>query len=150
MGPEIMVWAVAAALVAAIFWDCRFGKIPNWLVLGVVALYGAKLALFGGVDLWQLVFAGGVFVAGFGLFAVGAFGAGAVKLMAAVALFMPLDALGTLGLTLLAAIIASLVLFSVLRGMAGRDDSPWSVLRKRVIPLAFPIGLTGLVGLFAL
>lgn len=150
MIPELMTYGVAALMVLAVFWDSKFGKIPNWLALGLVAVYAAKAVLVGPFDIWQVVFAACVFVVGFGLFAMGAIGAGAVKLLAAVALFMPRDALGSLGLFLLIAVILSLLLFSLLRGAWGNDDSGWAVLRKRVIPMAFPIGMTGLFGLFVL
>lgn len=150
MTPQMISVAVAALLCVAVFWDCKWGKIPNWLALGMLVIYVANVVLVVPFDYWQLVFAAAVFAVGFALFAIGAFGAGAVKLLSVTALFMPLDALGSLGLFLLVAVIASLLLFSLLRASFANEDSSWSVLRKRVIPMAFPIAVAGLCGLFVL
>ena len=150
MTPLMISYAVAALLVVAALLDCRTGRIPNWLAMVGVGLFVVKLALFPeSVAIWpQLALAVGVLVGGFGLFAAGAFGAGAVKLAFVTALFVPVDmALWLLGV-LVAAIIASLVLFGTLRALFGGEDSGWSVLRRRVIPLAVPIAMTGIVGLF--
>ena len=147
-----IAWVVAAVLVVAAFWDAKTAKIPNWLVLGLAALFVVKLVIWpGSADiLWQVGFAAAVFAGGFGLFAAGAMGAGAVKLAAATALFMPLDRLGTLGLAMIAAIIVAMIVIGFLRGTLGSEDSSWACLRKRIIPMAVPIGITGIVGLFAL
>lgn len=150
MTPQIFNIVVAALLLAAAFWDCKWGKIPNWLVGVIVAVYAAQVALVGPFVWGQIILAVCVFAAGLVLFAIGAFGAGAVKLMSATALFIPLDGLGWLALCLVAGIIAGLPLFGALRGTFGSDNSSWSVLTKRVIPLAVPIGITGLVGLFVI
>ena len=150
MTPDILSYAVAAMLLVAALLDCRTGRIPNWLAMIGVALFVLKLAVFpGSVAIWpQLALALGVLVGGFGLFAAGAFGAGAVKLAFVAALFMPVEhALWLLGV-LVAAIIASLIVFGTLRAVFGGEESGWAVLRRRVIPLAVPIAATALVGLF--
>ena len=145
-------YVVAALLVVAAILDAKNAKIPNWLVGLFVVVFVGKVVLFPqSVDFaWQLVFAVCVLIGGFGLFATGGFGAGAVKLMTVTALFMPLDRLGILGLTLLAGIIVSLIVFGLLRSMFGAEDSGWKVLQKRVIPMAVPIGATGIIGMFVL
>ncbi len=152
MSVELISYAVAALLAVAALMDCKTARIPNWLIGVMVALFVAKVIFFPqAVDiLWQLVFAVCVLIGGFGLFATGGFGAGAVKLMAVTALFMPLDRLGILGLSLLAGIIISLFLFGFLRSLFGSEDSSWKVLRARVIPMAVPIGASGILGLFVL
>ncbi len=147
---EWISYAVGALLVVAAVMDTKMSRIPNWLVLVLAALFVAKVVLFPqSVDLiWQIVFAVCVFVGGFALFAAGAFGAGAVKLAGVTALFMPLDWIGTLGLILLAGIFATGFLSGLARSMWGGEDSSWTVLAKRIIPLAIPIAVTGLAGLF--
>ena len=146
---EMIHIGVMALLVVAAVWDMRMARIPNWLVLLFLPLFALKAFLFPqDVDLlWQIVFAAVVFAAGFGLFAAGAIGAGAVKLMAATALFMPMDRLGVIGLTLLAAVIGGLILFGTLRNMFGAEDASWACLRKRIIPMAVPIAVTGVTAL---
>ncbi|MEY1555613.1 prepilin peptidase [Yoonia sp. R2331] len=144
--------AVAALLVLAAIFDSKNAKIPNWLIGLFALVFIAQIILLpGSVDLiWQPVFALCVLIAGFGLFATGGFGAGAVKLMAVTALFMPLDRLGMLGLTLVAAVILSLFFFGLLRSMFGSESSSWKVLQSRIIPMAFPIAVTGIIGMFVL
>ncbi len=145
-------YTVAALLVVAAILDAKTAKIPNWLIGIFVLLFIAKVILYPQtVDImWQLIFAFCVLIGGFGLFATGGFGAGAVKLMAVTALFMPLDRLGMLGLSLLAGIIISLFLFGFLRSLFGSEDSSWKVLRARVIPMAVPIAASGILGMFVL
>ena len=151
MTPELISYGVASLLVVAALLDMRTGKIPNWLAMAGVAIFIVKLAVFpDSVAIWpQMALAVGVLVGGFALFVAGAFGAGAVKLAFVTALFMPVgDALWLLSV-LVAAIVVSLIVFGTLRVTMGGDESGWSVLRRRVIPLAVPIAATGLTGLFA-
>lgn len=144
-------WIVAAGLILAAVWDAKTAKIPNWLVLSLVVVFAAKWALDPAtVSLWQIGFAGLIFAGGFGLFVAGAMGAGAIKLATATALFMPLDRLGMLGLAFVLAVILSMIVIGAVRGAIGSDDSAWACLRKRIIPMAVPIALTGLAGLFVL
>lgn len=142
--------AVAAFLAVAALWDAKTAKIPNWLIYVGLGLFVIK-AIFvpETIDFaWQIALAVIVFVAGFALFTTGAIGAGAVKLMSVAALFMPLDRLGVIGLTLVGAIILSLIVFGFLRTMFGHDDHGWACLQRRIIPMAVPIGITAAVGLF--
>ncbi|MBE0414844.1 prepilin peptidase, partial [Yoonia sp.] len=90
---EYLPYAMAVVLLAAIFVELRTGKIPNWLTLlpfvmfVVVAATAHDRAALG----WQMGLAAGVFVVGILGFVFAGFGAGAVKLMTGVALFVPLE-----------------------------------------------------------
>src|SRR5215472_10249388 len=81
----IQVSLLLVVIPAAVY-DLRFRRIPNWLVLAGLALGLATNAALSG---WQgLRFAGGGFLAGFGvyfiLYLLHAMGAGDAKLMAAI------------------------------------------------------------------
>ncbi len=69
--------------------DIKVLRIPNWISLATIALFGVFL-LIGGKSLviWQhLAVAAGVLVIGFGVYSFGYMGAGDIKLMTAVALW---------------------------------------------------------------
>lgn len=77
-----LVAAAASALTAAsMLYDLLYYRLPNYLVLGLLALYPAYVWLapheiaWG----WSLIVAGGVLLVGVLLYAVGAIGAGDVK-----------------------------------------------------------------------
>ena len=81
-------WAVLALLAIALFTNLRSGRIANWLVLAIVAVYIARVAETGAWDsvLWQALFALGVFVLGLTMYFANLCSAGGAKLMGAVGL----------------------------------------------------------------
>lgn len=88
--------ALLLLLGAAAIGDARRFTIPNWLC-GAVALLAVPYWLASGHGLWpdlawQLGFALAVFAALAGLFAAGVMGGGDVKLLAALALWLPVRA----------------------------------------------------------
>lgn len=133
-------------LIAAMLIETRSGKIPNWLTLFPFVLFMLVLvtapdpAAFGG----RLIGAAIVMVAGLVLFAFAGFGAGAVKLLTGLALFVPHDqALAVLGILIAAIFIGTFVVLQI-RKRAGNPDSKWVVLSKGVLPMSWPIGIAGL------
>lgn len=85
--------ATVLLLVAACFTDITRYRIPNAIVYAIVAAF-AVYAIFNGAwpQLgWSVLAATGMFLLGAGLFALGLFGGGDVKLIAAMALWMPLS-----------------------------------------------------------
>jgi prepilin peptidase CpaA len=92
-GSEILVILLAAALVGAAIGDWRTRTIPNWLTLGI-ALAAIPFWYLTGLELWpdvalRLGVAAGVFALFAGAFALGMMGGGDVKLVAALALWLP-------------------------------------------------------------
>jgi prepilin peptidase CpaA len=138
--PYLVIAVVAVAMVI----ELRIGKIPNWLSLLPFLLFIAVAASVPdrSVLIWQLVFAVAVFAAGLLLFAFAGFGAGAVKLMSGLALFIPLAK----GWIALAVFIGSLFLAGLiiarLRKMVGGEDSAWKVMNSNVMPMTVPMMLT--------
>lgn len=149
---QIVPYAMAAILLAAMVIEMRTGRIPNWLTLLPFVLF-IMLAVSGAdrtALAWQLGLAALVFALGIGLFIVGGIGAGAVKLAAGLALFVPwavgLKALGAfLGL-----LFVTTFLIVQIRKAVGSEESNWHVMSHNVLPMSLPIGLTGLVVLFLL
>ncbi|WP_234417088.1 prepilin peptidase [Loktanella sp. Alg231-35] len=144
--------AMAAILIAAMVLEVRTGRLPNWLTLTPFALFA--VVLFSAGDIWALmpqVYLGvGVFVAGLLLFAIAGIGAGAVKLMSGVALFVPVsEAFYTLMVFMTAFFVSAFVIVQ-LRKYAGSEQSKWYVMAHAVLPMSIPIGIAGLVSLFSL
>lgn len=144
--------AMAAVLIAAMVIELRTGRIPNWLTLVPLALFAVVFVLAEDRSplLIQLALAAVVFAVGLGLFATGAIGAGAVKLIAGLALFVPLGSAFYTLLIFLAVFFVSAFLFVQVRKLIGSEQSKWHVMANAVIPLSFPICVAGLFGLFVL
>ncbi|HEX8645220.1 MAG TPA: prepilin peptidase [Allosphingosinicella sp.] len=92
-GSEFLVILLAASLVAAAVGDIRTRTISNWLNLAI-ALAAIPYWYFAGLELWpdvalRLAVAAGVFALFAGAFALGMMGGGDVKLLGAVALWLP-------------------------------------------------------------
>jgi len=96
----ILLGALAALLVAACWCDLRSRTIPNGLNLAI-ALLAFPFWWSAGLPLWpdaalQLAVASGVFGLFAIAFALGAMGGGDVKLVAAIALWLPFQAVAAL------------------------------------------------------
>lgn len=150
MNVEMIPYAVAAIIVAAMLLEIKTGRIPNWLTVLPFVFFGVLLVMAEDRAplYWQMALAVGVFIFGIVMFAIGGSGAGAVKLMTGVALFVPLsNALGTAVLFFLVFFVSAFV-FVQLRKAFGSEDSSWHVMAKQVLPLSFSIGVAGLAGMF--
>lgn len=139
-----------AVLVLAAVMDLKSGRIPNWVSLVMLVTFGvtAAMLLSWDVVLWQVGFAVVVFGVGLGLYALTGAGAGAVKLMAAAALFLPMERGFALFGILLVAMFCMGFAVNMLRRVAGSEDSTWAVLKSPVMPLSLPVCATGLLGMF--
>lgn len=152
MSLELLNYAVLFGLIIAAFLDAKNSKIPNWLIYAFFALFAVKAVWFPeSVDLiWQIGAAVLVFVVGLGAFALGAFGAGAVKLLSVVVLFLPLENWLALCGILLAGAFVFTFFFMGIRSVFGSDESSWACMRKRIVPLSWPIGTMVALALFVL
>jgi Flp pilus assembly protein protease CpaA len=147
---QIVPWAMAAILILATGWQIRTGRIPNWLTLlpfvlfvGVVITAEDWTQFYG-----QAGLAVGVFAAGLLLFFFAGFGAGAVKLMTGLALFVPLSAaLYTFLIFIVAMFISSFAIIQ-LRKSIGSEQSKWHLMANAVLPMSVPICIAGLAALF--
>ena len=149
------LWIAFAAMIPLMvltaYWDLRDLRIPNKLVLCVLAvfvvtgLWDLPLDTF----LWRLLYGFIALAIGFGLFSLGAIGGGDAKMVAALVPFaVPADIL----LILLIYAVLTLVLIMVLRlimQMVRHRETGWKSLdqlkkpaRERVFPMGLVFGST--------
>ena len=142
--------AVAAILIIASVLDMKTGRIPNWFAFIFIGLFGvlALTTMTLSAALWQCGFAVMVFAFGLLLYKLMGAGAGAVKLMASAALFMPADrGFALLGLLMFLMFAIGLIV-TIFNRILGSEDSKWKVLSERVMPLSLPVCATGMLGMF--
>jgi len=130
----VLLGGLAIALLVAAFTDIKRRQIDNWLTFGIAAAaplfwWASGMALWPDVA-WQFGVALASFVVLAGLFALRAMGGGDVKLLTALALWIP--PLWFLKLLVVMALIGG-VLTVVLGG--------WHVARRRRDKLAIPYGV---------
>ncbi len=147
---QYALYLIGLVLVIAMLFELRSGKIPNWLTLVpfVVFIAVAVTVEDRSTLLWQLLLAVAVFAVGLLLFAFVGFGAGAVKLMSGLALFVPVSE----ALTATAVFVASVFLtgFVVIqaRKFIGNEESNWHVLRGKSTPMSVPLAMACLGSFF--
>ena len=111
---HLVIDGIGGVLIAAAISDVISLRIPNFLSLALVALFGLyALALAMPLHdvVWHLIAGALVLVVGMGLFAFGVFGGGDIKLIAAVALLVGWSSL--LPLVFMVAIIGGILAFVV-------------------------------------
>jgi prepilin peptidase CpaA len=147
---EMIPFAVAAIIVVAMLLEIKTGRIPNWLTFLPFVLFAVLLAVVEDRTplYWQIALAAGVFLFRIVMFAIGGSGAGAVKLMTGVALFVPVSKAGYTALIFLLVFFVSSFVFVQLRTAFGSENSSWHLMAKQVLPLSFSIGMAGLAGMF--
>ena len=143
-------YAMTVLIIVAVIIEARTGKLPNWLTIIPPVLF--VIVAFNAPDLtpiwWQLAFAAAVFAFGLFLFTSGGFGAGAVKFMGGVALFMPLVNGFVIAIVFILAMLGCTFLVVQIRKLIGSEESAWHVMAKPVMPMSLPIGMTALVAMY--
>ena len=145
----MMVWIVSFGLIAvlasAVYFDLRHMRIPNQLSIILIALF-AGLALTLpmseiGVRLVQSVV---VFVFCFTFFALRLMGGGDVKILACLALFVPLSQAAEIVLGFSAGLMGCTLLIVLARKALRFNGSDWAFLNTGKMPMGVPIGLSGI------
>lgn len=149
---QLVVYAMGAVLIGAMVVEARSGRIPNWLTLVPVALFAILLVVADdrAALLWQLGLGAAAFAFGILLYATAGMGAGAVKLLGGVALFVPLSKALMALAVFVGAIFVSAFVIKLLRKSFASEDSEWTIFAKAVLPMSWPIGAAGLAALFFL
>lgn len=129
-----LIAVLTALLLAAGIEDARRRTIANWKNAAILLLAPAWWWASGGLA-WpdlavQLAAAGAVFALFFGLFAIGAMGGGDVKLIGALALWLPLGALASM-----------LVVMSIVGGALSLLMLADRIIAKRQAPVEVPYGV---------
>ncbi len=151
MSPERIAALLCLAAIAglAAWFDIRERRIPNWLC-GVNLLAGLGFVLFAAdwrVAALAAVHALVALAIGFALSVAGAIGAGDAKFYASMAAWFPIQAFLWLLVSVALAGLALLIVFFILRRIAGKpvraaSDDPFAKL-----PYGIAIGLGGLAAL---
>lgn len=135
-----MLGALAALLLAAAICDLRKREIPHWTVIAI-ALLAIPFWVSEGLNVWpdmalQIGLAGIIFAIFAAMFAFGWMGGGDVKLLAALALWLPWQAL-----------LLMLVIMSFAGGVLTLAMVVWSKLKRSPnpeIPYGVAIAFAGL------
>lgn len=130
----VLLGGLAIALLVAAFTDIKRRQIDNWLTFGIAAVaplfwWASGMALWPDVA-WQFGVALASFVVLAGLFAIRAMGGGDVKLLTALALWIP-------PLWFLKLLVVMALVGGVLTVVLGA----WNVARRRRDKLAIPYGV---------
>jgi Flp pilus assembly protein protease CpaA len=139
-------YLMSLILIAAMAIEMREGRLPNWLTLLPFVLFIAVIVTSPepGAFAGRLIGAALVFVLGLLLFAFAGFGAGAVKLLTGLALFIPReDAVATFIIFIVTMFVGTFIILQIHKRFAA-EGSKWVILSKRVLPMSLPIGIAGL------
>ncbi len=149
--PDLMsilgLLAIAPLLIYAAYSDLRFLRIPNWVSLVMIAIFAFVVPSLSGAEfLSRVLLAAGIFGVGFVLFAANVLGAGDVKLLSALALFVPSGQSALFFLVLSGAMLLGLATITLLRARPPARLANWqSVATAGVFPMGISITLSGLV-----
>ena len=130
----VLLGGLAIALLLAAFTDIRSRRIANWLNGGIALAapafwWASGLSLWPGVA-WQFGVALIVFAVTAGLFALRWMGGGDVKLLTALALWIPP-----------AAFVQLVIVMALLGGLLTIVLGGWHVMRRQTHKLAIPYGV---------
>lgn len=136
---DFMLGALALALIVAAFTDIRRRQIDNWLNIAI-ALGAPLFWLASGIDLWpdvpiQIGMSLATFVVLAGLFAIGVMGGGDVKLLSALALWLPPTQF-----------LQMLVIMAIVGGVLTLAMGAWHIVRRQREKLAIPYGVAIAIG----
>jgi len=107
--------------------------IPPLVLVAIFGAFAFATMTLTGV-MWQLIFAACVFGFGLVLYVITGAGAGAIKLMAAAALFMPIDRGAALfGILILAMFALGIIV---------------TIINRTLRSVSLPVGATALLGMF--
>lgn len=147
------VWiAFAALMLAAIVWDARTYRIPNWISLALVALFAAAALASGKplIGFWpHLAVAAAFFGLGYLLYAFTGMGAGDAKLAAASGLWMGLPGLYLWSFALALAMTALAFGLIALRRLLPAGDRPRILQKGAPAPLGMALGAAAIAASFS-
>ncbi|WP_019955161.1 prepilin peptidase [Yoonia vestfoldensis] len=145
-------YLMSLILIAAMAIEMRDGRLPNWLTMLPFVVFIAVIVTSAdpGAFAGQLIGAAVVFVLGLVLFAFAGFGAGAVKLLTGLALFIPREhAIASFVIFIVTMFVGTFIILQIHKRFAA-EDSKWVILNKRVLPMSLPIGIAGLCAFWLL
>lgn len=131
---------VSPVLVAVAYYDLRYMRIPNSLVLMALAIFLLTLPLLPMSEItWRLGAAAAVFAIGFVVFALNLFGGGDIKMLSALMLFIPSQTYPIYGFAFSAAMLLGVFFVLTLRAAPWLQGSDWITIKS---PGTFPMGIS--------
>ena len=139
--------AIAPLLMYAGYSDLRSLRIPNWISLAMLVVFAALVPFLAGPEIMMRgSVAGIVFVIGFVLFALNMLGAGDVKLLAALFLFVPSSHIQVFLIAFSPALLCGVALICAVRWRPHPRVAGWaSVTTPGVFPMGISIAAAGLM-----
>lgn len=140
------VVALLPLMIATAWWDLKWLRIPNWIVLAVFAVFLATgiWGLAWDVFLWRLLYAVVTLLIGFAIFSTGLIGGGDAKMAAALAPFIGgHDVVRMLVIYAVITLVLVLVLRLVMH-FARHRETGWAAVDQMHRPAkerSFPMGL---------
>ncbi len=155
--PMVTGAVVVATLVYALWRDTIEFRIPNWISVVIILAYVVEAALTGRALhnwLWDASMATVVLLIGYALYSISGFGAGDVKLMTAVALFVTVDHFLSfvLGTMLLGGVVSLVILTAnYVKDIVpvGGRYSTWLDRYRAFMPYGVAIAIAGILVILA-
>lgn len=140
------LFLIAPLLMAVIWSDMRYMRIPNTFSLLALAVFIVTAAIMMPADLWwRPVVALIVFALGFAGFCVGLWGGGDVKFLSVLMLFIPVSTLSIFSYVFSASLLLGIALVLGLRRIPAVSGHGWKAISGSVkFPMGLSIGLAGL------
>lgn len=140
------LFLIAPLLMAVIWSDMRYMRIPNTFSLLALAVFIVTAAIMMPADLWwRPVVALIVFGLGFAGFCVGLWGGGDVKFLSVLMLFIPVSTLSIFSYVFSASLLLGIALVLGLRRIPAVNGHGWKSISGSVkFPMGLSIGLAGL------
>ncbi|SDL41668.1 prepilin peptidase CpaA [Aliiruegeria lutimaris] len=131
--------------------DLRYMRIPNWLVLGLVAIFLISMPFLPRDSVVSRLFTASlVFVICGFAFAVGFFGGGDAKVLPALILLVPSETLQFFGLVFSGSMMIGLGFVVAVQMVPQARNSRWLGIRAQgMFPMGVSISIAGLVHPFA-
>lgn len=152
MMDTLPLFLLSPVLFAAAYFDLRYLRIPNWLVLTAIGLFALTLPAIGWQEAgFRILVSVFVLMLGFTLFVLNLFGGGDVKMMAALLLFVPSGSYTEFAFGFSAAMVIGILGVSVIRSMPVLAGSTWAFARQtKSFPMGVSIAMCGLSHPFVL
>jgi len=138
---------LAPVLLAVMYFDLRYMRIPNVLSIVAVALFAVSALVNTPDDLVaRLVVAGAVFAIGFAGFCFRILGGGDVKILSALLLFIPLQDLTIFANVFSASLMLGIIAILSVRRMPFAGGTSWkSISASTRFPMGISIGFAGII-----
>lgn len=139
--------ALAPLLLAAALSDLRYLRIPNSYCLSMTAVFAVAVLSGLAPDLAiRIAVAVSVLVLGFGAYCLRLFGAGDVKFLAVLLLFIPVESLQVFAFVFSGAMLIGITAFVSLKRLPSVASLNWrSMAAGRQLPMGVPLALAGLL-----